>query len=83
MISDVCDIESLLFIQGNAVGAFQLCLDSWSIIARETSLSCSSDGPNLTSFFIDATNNMVLHLDKVHVAGSIKANFIRFVEIGS
>ena len=79
MVANVGDIESVVAIQGNAVGAIQFRFDARPAIATEAGLARTGNRRN-DPLRVDFADKMILHFDEVEVAAFVEADFVRFVQ---
>ena len=82
MIADVRDIQGTLAVQGDRVRAIERCLHRRAAVAGEPALASAGDRRDRAVTGIDPSDHRAEHLDEVHVAVVIEANFVRVIELG-
>src|SRR4029450_9221571 len=82
VIGDVADVEILAArIELDRVRLAELRAGGGSAVAGEAGLAGPRDGGNYAGAAVDLPHDVVLHLDEVHVAGVVEADFVGLVQL--
>src|SRR5690606_9198945 len=80
MIADIGNVQIARLVESDAMRTAELGFQRRTAIAAEARLAGSGHGGDYTCLGIDATDEMVLHLDEIHIPVRIEADFVWFVE---